>query len=181
VCASARFSATDRPPPFLMILIDLRKALPGYENTDGLRGSQYSDERNLSWQPESRGLLMRIAVLADIHSNLPALDAVLDDIDAAGVDAIVLNGDIATGPMPAETLDRLAGLHEEAIWVRGNADRELVAAYDGRLNPNLPDAARLPTEYCLSRLDSRHRNFARRFAIVDRDRDNRPKIDELRK
>jgi predicted phosphodiesterase len=66
---------------------------------------------------------MRVAVLADIHGNLPALDAVLDDIDAAGVDAIVLNGDTATGPMPAETLDRLAELREQAIWMGGNADR----------------------------------------------------------
>ena len=102
---------------------------------------------------------MRAAVLADIHGNLPALDAVLGDIDAVGVDAIVLNGDIATGPMPAETLDRLAGLGEKAIWVRGNADRELVAAYDGVLNPDLPDAARAPTEYCASRLDLRHRDL----------------------
>ena len=102
---------------------------------------------------------MRVAVLADIHGNLPALDAVLDDIDAAGVDAIVLNGDIATGPMPAETLDRLTELRQQAIWVRGNADRELIAAYDGRLSPDLPDAARPPTEYCASRLDSRHRNL----------------------
>ena len=113
---------------------------------------------------------MRIAVLADIHGNLPALDAVLDDIDAAGV--IVLNGDIATGPMPAETLDTLAELGEEAIWMRGNAGRELVAAYDGRLNPDLPDPARPPTEYCASRLDPTS-ELARRFAIVDRDRDNR--------
>jgi putative phosphoesterase len=89
---------------------------------------------------------MRVAVLADIHGNLAALDAVLDDVDAADVDAIVLNGDLATGPMPAETLDRLAELGERAIWVRGNADRELVAAYDGALNPDLPEAARLPTE-----------------------------------
>ena len=85
--------------------------------------------------------------------------AVLDDIDAAGVDAIVLNGDLATGPMPAETLDRLAELGERAIWVRGNADRELVAAYDGTHNPDLPEAARVPTEYCASRLDPRHRDL----------------------
>jgi putative phosphoesterase len=71
---------------------------------------------------------MRVAVLADIHGNLPALDAVLSDVRAAGADAIVLNGDIATGPMPAETLDRLAGLSGQVIWVRGNADRELAAA-----------------------------------------------------
>ena len=102
---------------------------------------------------------MRVAVLADIHGNLPALDAVLGDIDAVGVDAIVLNGDIATGPMPAETLDRLAELGEKATWVRGNADRELVAAYDGGLNADLPEAVRLPTEYGASRLGSRHRDL----------------------
>jgi diadenosine tetraphosphatase ApaH/serine/threonine PP2A family protein phosphatase len=53
---------------------------------------------------------MRVAVLADIHGNLPALDAVLAEVEAAGADAIVLNGDMATGPMPAQTLERLAGL-----------------------------------------------------------------------
>jgi predicted phosphodiesterase len=90
---------------------------------------------------------------------LAALAAVLDDIDAAGVDAIVLNGDLATGPMPAETLDRLAELGERAIWVRGNADRELVAAYDGARNPDLSEAARVPTEYCASRLAPRHRDL----------------------
>jgi predicted phosphodiesterase len=102
---------------------------------------------------------MRVAVLADIHGNLPALDAVLSEVGAAGVDAIVLNGDLATGPMPAETLDRLAALGSKAIWVRGNADRELVAACDGVLDPALPDVARVPTEYAASRLESRHRDL----------------------
>jgi predicted phosphodiesterase len=102
---------------------------------------------------------MRLAVLADIHGNLPALDAVLRDVEAAGADAIVLNGDLATGPMPAETLDRLAGLGDRAIWVRGNADRELAAACDGVLDPGLPDVVRIPTEYCASRLDRRHRDL----------------------
>jgi predicted phosphodiesterase len=102
---------------------------------------------------------MRVAVLADIHGNLPALEAVLGDIDAAGADVIVLNGDMATGPMPAETLDRLAALGDRAVWVRGNADRELVAACDGELDPALPDVARIPTEYCASRLERRHRDL----------------------
>lgn len=102
---------------------------------------------------------MRVAVLADIHGNLPALDAVLSEVDAAGADVIVLNGDLATGPMPAETLDRLAGLGARAIWVRGNADRELVEAYDGALDPDLPEVARVPTEYCASRLSGRHRDL----------------------
>jgi predicted phosphodiesterase len=103
---------------------------------------------------------MRVAVLADIHGNLPALDAALADIDAAGADRIVLNGDIATGPMPAETLDRLAGLGDRAVWVRGNADRELVAAYDGEpLGDDLPPEAAGPTRYAAARLARHHRDL----------------------
>jgi predicted phosphodiesterase len=102
---------------------------------------------------------MRVAVLADIHGNLPALDAVLAEVEAAGADAIVLNGDIATGPMPAQTLDRLAGLGERAIWVHGNCERELVSAWDGTLDPDLPEIARIPAEYCATRLDRAHRDL----------------------
>jgi predicted phosphodiesterase len=102
---------------------------------------------------------MRVAVLADIHGNLPALDAVLAEVDAAGFDAIVLNGDMTTGPMPAETLDRLAALGDRAVWVHGNCERELVDAYDGRTSPDLPEVARLPTEYGASRLSARHRDL----------------------
>ncbi|MBO0827753.1 MAG: metallophosphoesterase family protein [Streptosporangiales bacterium] len=102
---------------------------------------------------------MPVAVLADIHGNLPALDAVLADVAAAGVDTVVLNGDMATGPMPAETLDRLAGLGDRAVWVRGNCERELVAAFDGTLDPALPDEARVPTEYCAARITREHRDL----------------------
>lgn len=79
---------------------------------------------------------MRVAVLADIHGNLPALEAVLRDVEAAGVDAIVLNGDIADGPMPGQTLDCLEQLAGRAIWVRGNTDRSLAAAFDGTFQPS---------------------------------------------
>jgi predicted phosphodiesterase len=83
---------------------------------------------------------MRVAVLADIHANLPALEAVLAEVDAAGVERIVLLGDIALGPLPAESLDLLASLGERAIWVHGNCERELVAAHDGALEDG-PNAA----------------------------------------
>ncbi len=83
-----------------------------------------------------------VAVLADIHGNLPALEAVLDDIEKAGVDLIVLNGDLADGPFPAETLDRLAGLGNRAVWLRGNGDRWLAEARDGRFkHPDPPTDA----------------------------------------
>jgi predicted phosphodiesterase len=73
----------------------------------------------------------RVAVLADIHANLPALETVLADAQAAGAEAFVLLGDIALGPMPGPTLDLLAALGERAIWVHGNCERELITAFDG--------------------------------------------------
>jgi putative phosphoesterase len=80
---------------------------------------------------------MRVAVLANIHSNLPALEAVLAEIDRLAVDRIVLNGDIAAGPLPGETLDRLAELGERAIWVHGNGERGLVAGFDHTADPTV--------------------------------------------
>jgi predicted phosphodiesterase len=68
----------------------------------------------------------RVAVLSDIHGVMPALAAVLAEPDVAAADLIVLTGDLAAGPQPVETLDRLAELGDQAVWVRGNADRELV-------------------------------------------------------
>jgi len=84
-----------------------------------------------------------VAVLADIHGNLPALRAVLAEPDVAAAEAIVLLGDIALGPLPAETLDVLAGLGERAVWVHGNCEREMVTAFDGGdvPGPNGPQAA----------------------------------------
>jgi putative phosphoesterase len=66
----------------------------------------------------------RVAALYDVHGNLPALDAVLDEVDA---DVVLVGGDVAAGPWPAETLERLRGLGDRVRWIRGNADRELVS------------------------------------------------------
>jgi predicted phosphodiesterase len=71
-------------------------------------------------------MVASVAVLSDIHGVLPALDAVLAEPAIRDVEAIVLTGDIAAGPQPTEVLDRLLGLGDRVIWVRGNADRELV-------------------------------------------------------
>jgi putative phosphoesterase len=71
-----------------------------------------------------------VAALYDVHGNLPALDAVLADPAFARADAVVVGGDVAAGPLPAEVLDRLAGLDVPVRWVRGNADREVVAHFD---------------------------------------------------
>lgn len=73
---------------------------------------------------------MRIAALYDIHGNLPALEAVLEEIDRADAELILVGGDVAYGPFVRETLDRLLALGDRALWIRGNADRELVEFYD---------------------------------------------------
>ena len=84
-----------------------------------------------------------VAVLADIHANLPALDAVLAEVEAARADIVVLLGDIALGPMPAETLARLTALGDRAVWVHGNCEREMITAFDGGQipGPNGPAVA----------------------------------------
>jgi putative phosphoesterase len=64
---------------------------------------------------------MRIAVIADIHANMPALRAVIDDVAAIGADAIYCVGDVVgRGPHPNETIDLLRSL--EIPTVQGNWD-----------------------------------------------------------
>jgi putative phosphoesterase len=73
-----------------------------------------------------------VAVLSDIHGVLPVLDAVLAEPDVAAAERIVVTGDHAAGPLPVEVLDRLVGLGDRCLLVRGNADRELVEVARGR-------------------------------------------------
>jgi len=64
-----------------------------------------------------------LALLFDIHGNLPALEAVLSDARDAGADRYLLGGDYAVfGGWPAETVARLRDL-PDAVWIRGNVDR----------------------------------------------------------
>jgi putative phosphoesterase len=74
---------------------------------------------------------MRIAVLADIHGNLPALRAVLTELDREPVDTIVIAGDAVAGPLVGEVLELLATRPEPVHWISGNSEREAVAAWDG--------------------------------------------------
>jgi predicted phosphodiesterase len=67
-----------------------------------------------------------LAVLYDIHGNLPALEAVLDDARAQGATAFFLGGDLAGfGPFPRETLAALDAIREPTVWIRGNGERWL--------------------------------------------------------
>ena len=68
---------------------------------------------------------MRIAVVADIHGNVRALRAVMDDLKDVAADRVINLGDTVSGPLEAaETADLLISL----AWttVRGNHDRQLL-------------------------------------------------------
>jgi putative phosphoesterase len=82
---------------------------------------------------------LRVAALYDIHGNLPALNAVLADVDA---DLILVGGDIAAGPWPSETLERLRELGERARFIRGNADREVADGTEGLAPPEIVNFVR---------------------------------------
>ena len=70
-------------------------------------------------------LTKRLAILSDIHGNLPALEAVLAEAARSNVDMIVNLGDILSGPLwPAETADRLMALNMPTI--AGNHERQVL-------------------------------------------------------
>lgn len=111
---------------------------------------------------------MRIVGLFDIHGNLPALEAVLEDVERDGVDLVVVGGDVASGPMPSETLDRLLELGSRVHFVRGNCERDLVDAYESWAAGVLPPAGTVaPADdmnvWAASRLSARHRDTLATF------------------
>jgi predicted phosphodiesterase len=77
---------------------------------------------------------MRLAALYDIHGNLRALEAVLAEVEREAPDRVLIGGDVALGPLPRETLERLARLGTRAVFLRGNCDREMAAANDTAVN-----------------------------------------------
>ena len=82
-----------------------------------------------------------LAVLYDIHGNLPALEAVLAETEDAGVDRFLLGGDYGTpSPAPHETLARLREL-PAATWIRGNGERWL------REPPEIPEVIQVYEEF----------------------------------
>lgn len=99
---------------------------------------------------------MRVAALYDIHGNLPALEAVLHDVRQAGVDQVVVGGDVLPGPMPCETIAALLSCELPVRFLRGNGDRVVLAQRAGAEINEVPEAYRgairwvaeqLPPEY----------------------------------
>jgi predicted phosphodiesterase len=84
---------------------------------------------------------MRVAALYDIHGNLPALEAALAGVARAGVDCIVVGGDVVPGPLPRETLRLLCDSAIPVQFICGNGDREILAAMAGADPGAVPEQA----------------------------------------
>ena len=104
---------------------------------------------------------MRVALISDIHGNEIALEAVLDDIERAGVDRVVCLGDVATlGPRPAAVIERLRALACPCIL--GNHDDFLLrpALIHGYTEATVVIEA---VDWCRERLSADHFEFLRTF------------------
>ena len=93
---------------------------------------------------------MRLAVLADVHGNLPALEAVLADVQRQGADGIIVAGDLTAGPQPVETIRLLRSL---GSWmIRGNTDNNLLRYNAG----DAPDAWHVSRQWAVMRWSYLH-------------------------
>lgn len=108
----------------------------------------------------------RIAVLTDIHANLPALTAVLPEVRRLDCERIYHAGDLVDiGPYPAEVVDlaRACGM----ICVRGNHEAWLMGDAPVGLGQGLRDESEMEHEqWTLSQLDPAQRDFIRRMPPI---------------
>jgi len=96
---------------------------------------------------------MRVAALYDIQGNLPALEAVLQDIRQAEVDHVVVGGDVLPGPMPRETITCLLDLDIPVQFIQGNGDRVVLAQRGGAESSEVPEQFREVVRWVAQQLE----------------------------
>ena len=88
---------------------------------------------------------MRVAALYDIHGNLPALESVLAELQHFTVDRIVVGGDVLSGPMHVECIERLRVLSMPMHYLMGHSDRGVIAARRAGCSAGAHASSRLST------------------------------------
>ncbi|HXJ18078.1 MAG TPA: metallophosphoesterase family protein [Candidatus Polarisedimenticolia bacterium] len=85
---------------------------------------------------------MRVAAIYDLHGNLPAVEAVIQEIRKAGADHIVVGGDVVPGPMPREAIQFLLDLEIPVRFICGNGEVAVLEQMAGRDPATVPDQYR---------------------------------------
>src|SRR5438477_9383981 len=111
---------------------------------------------------------MRVAALYDIHGNLPALEAVLEDVRRQGVDQLVIGGDVLPGPMPRETLDALLALEIPVRFIRGNGDRVVLMQMSGTEPTEVPAHFREGIRWNAQQLEPSHQRHLASWPLTER-------------
>jgi predicted phosphodiesterase len=96
---------------------------------------------------------VRVAAIYDVHGNLPALDAVLDEVQREQVDVIVVGGDVLPGPMARETLERLLALDTPTRFLYGNGEAAALMVLRGEEPITVPEAFRDIVRWTATQLD----------------------------
>ncbi len=106
--------------------------------------------------------MQKIAILSDIHGNLPALEAVLAQIAAEGIERVVCLGDVAAlGPQPHEVIDRLRALGCPVVM--GNTDAILLASQRDAGAPGAAWRNEDFDQWCAARLTADDLAYLRTF------------------
>jgi predicted phosphodiesterase len=108
---------------------------------------------------------VRLAVLNDIHGNLPALEAVLDRVHQAGVERIIVGGDVFPGPTPHLVLRTLAGCGIPVEYIYGNGEVAILDELAGR-TPRVPELYRPHLRWNVAQLSAGECDFIARWPMT---------------
>ena len=96
--------------------------------------------------------MRRVAALYDIHGNLPALEAVIEEVKLSAVDALVVGGDVTPGPMPRECLEQLQAIGVPTHFLHGNGESAAIDARRGGPLAAVPEPFRDGVRWSASQL-----------------------------
>lgn len=105
---------------------------------------------------------MRVAAIYDIHANLPALEAVLQELRDLNIDRIVVGGDVLPGPLPEETIKTLQEVEIPTVFIHGNGDREVLSQMEGLESDwyrTAPERWREPVRWTAQQLQNDYRRL----------------------
>ena len=102
---------------------------------------------------------MRIAAIYDIHGNTSALEAVLSDVSTEKVDAVVIGGDVVSGPFPRETLNLLQTISVPTYFILGNAESDVIRLILGQPSNGMSQKADEVAGWVENQLTSDQKDF----------------------